>query len=224
MFEGMYSSVGNLLLSSPLLLQPQPDWPTPSRVAGFTWYQPDFLVTHQKAEALERFLSAGASPVVFAMGGTSRLRPRRFFLEGLRATRGLGLRSIVVVAQRFHSQFAEDPDLLVTGYMPYSQIFPHVRAVVHSGGIGTIAWSLRCATPSLLIPSSLDQFDNADLVSQLGYAHVAFQRQHRRAWLTERLAALLEDTTQRSRLKMVAPVVASEDGAAAASRWIAGHL
>jgi len=215
--EGMYSSELNLVLSSPLLLDQQPDWPKPTVLTGFSWFEPDFFKDMQKLEKMQAFLDAGKPPVVFALGGTSRLSPGRFFNESVRVCKLLGVRGIIVAAKRFHADIeGVDKDILLTNYVPYSSLFSRVQAVVHSGGIGTISWCLKYQLPSLLVPNDMDQYDNAFRAASRGFAHVVFDRPFRAVHIARALGNLLDDRQISMRLEAAARLVAQEDGATVA--------
>jgi UDP:flavonoid glycosyltransferase YjiC (YdhE family) len=52
--------------------------------------------------------------------------------------------------------------------LPFAQIFPRCRAVVHHGGIGTAAQALAAGLPQLVVPRAHDQPDNARRLERLG--------------------------------------------------------
>lgn len=52
--------------------------------------------------------------------------------------------------------------------VPFSHVFPRAAAVVHHGGIGTVARTLAAGVPHLTVPMGFDQFDNASRLEALG--------------------------------------------------------
>ncbi len=217
-FEGMYSERLNLLATSPLLLDPQPDWPAPTVVTGFGWYEPRFLGDDAQVESLQAFAQAGEAPLVFTAGGGLRTSPGRFYEESIGAARRLGRRAIIVAGPRIREGLpAVADDVRLTGYLPYSRLFGLGAAVVHSGGIGTIGWALRAAAPSLLVPADWDQHDNARRAARRGFARELPMARYTAKAAAEALAALLDDHAMRQRLRDAAPTVAAEDGAAVAA-------
>ena len=213
-FEAMYSSRLNLLPVSSLLVSPQSDWPANTLVTGFAWHRTRFVGNAQQAQAIQAFAQAGEPPIVFAPGGDVRARPEAFVAQSLAACRQMHCRAIVVVAPRHHPAVSPDPDrVFFSGYQPYADVFEHARAVVHSGGIGTLGWALRAGQPSLLVPSAWDQFDNAQRAQRLGVAHVLAPRHYRADHIVPALRALLEDATVHQRVARLRPCVAAEDGA-----------
>ncbi|MBK5929093.1 glycosyltransferase [Halochromatium salexigens] len=206
------------------LRDPSAAFPAPTQITGFTWLEPDFLGTARSLQRALDFIQAGSPPILYTLGGNARSHPGRFFQDSLRASRALGKRSLIVASTPFHADLPRADDLHVTAYLPYSQLFPRVEAVVHSGGIGTIGWSLRHARPSLLVPSADDQFDNAQRAQARGLAHVLPRRQYDAERVARSLQALLGDDQLRARLEQVARLLGAEQGAGAACDPLEGLL
>ena len=215
-FEAMYSERLNLLPVSPLLASPQADWPAHTRVLGYTWFEADFLGDEAQARALREFAQAGPAPVVFALGGSLRVRPGDFYDRAVQACRRLGRRAILVAGRQLHASLPSGEDLALSGYLPYSRVFGLGEAVVHSGGIGAIGWGLRAGVPQLLVPAEWDQFDNARRAGRAGVARVLARRDWQAQDLARALGELLEDQALRARCAQAAQRVRAEDGAGAA--------
>ena len=62
--------------------------------------------------------------------------------------------------------------MLATSYAPYGLLMPHVRAVVHQCGIGTLSHTLRAGVPSVACPFAFDQPNNARRLEELGVAEL----------------------------------------------------
>lgn len=142
-----------------------PDWPPQLRMTGFPLY--DAAESMVIDPELAEFLSAGPAAVVT---GGSWLRDRRFFESAIEGCRRAGLRCVV------QTPFAElvadglDGDVRHTRYAPFGQLFPHAAAVVHHGGVGTLAQALAAGTPQVVTPQNFDQRDNASRLTALGVA------------------------------------------------------
>ena len=52
-------------------------------------------------------------------------------------------------------------DVITVPYAPHELVFPFARAIVHQGGIGTLAEALLAGKPMLIMPYAHDQADNA---------------------------------------------------------------
>jgi UDP:flavonoid glycosyltransferase YjiC (YdhE family) len=87
-------------------------------------------------------------------------------------------------------------------YAPLAQILPRAAAVVHAGGIGTCAESLRAGIPSVVIPFSFDQPDNAERLRRLGVAEVA--NRFRISSLAVPLRRILENPEASTRARALA--------------------
>ena len=102
--------------------------------------------------------------------------------------------------------------MLAVDYAPHSDLFARASAIVHQGGIGTTAQALRSGRPSLIVPFSHDQPDNAWRCAHLGVARV-LQRHAPRASVMEReLGTLLGDSAMRERAARVGARVRAEHG------------
>lgn len=169
-FEAFYSPRLNLIMATPELVTPQPDWPANTLVTGFCDNQLSFLGNPTQSAALQQFATAGPPPLLVAPGGRDRARPNRFVSACLDACHRLDQRAVFVLGPRFHRLVPKDPRFLTTGYMPYSSLLEPISAVIHSGGIGALGWAIRQGKPSLLLPSEWDQFDNARRATERGFA------------------------------------------------------
>ena len=49
---------------------------------------------------------------------------------------------------------------------------PECTAIVHGGGVGTVAAAVTHATPQLVCPSAFDQYDNGQRVARRGVAEI----------------------------------------------------
>jgi rhamnosyltransferase subunit B len=144
----------------------QPDWPQPLYRAGFPLFdpKPDAALSPE----LERFLAGqGAQPVVFTPG-TGNTQARAWFAHARAAVERLGLRAIFLTPHREQLPPDLPPGILWQDYVPLRRLLPQVSLLVHHGGIGTTAESLRAGTPQLVLPLAHDQFDNAARVRALG--------------------------------------------------------
>jgi UDP:flavonoid glycosyltransferase YjiC (YdhE family) len=199
---------------------PQPDWPAAARVLGFPLADgagtdglgAGELPLAQLDPALAQFLADGPPPVVCYPGSAKR-DTRAYFDEALRTCQQLGQRALLLTRYREHiNGGAELPAwALHRAYVPLGQVLPQAAALVHCGGVGTLAQALAAGCPQLLLPYTFDHFDNARRLRRLHLAEV-----HRGAGWQAALGRLLADgsvrqacAAQRLRLPPGAQVLAA---------------
>jgi len=167
---------------------PQPGWPSQARLTGFPLY--DGWGVGPPAPEVEEFLGAGDPPIVFTPGSANRY-VRAFFEAAADACGRLGRRAALVT--RFRDQV---PSELPTGVrqfdsVPFSRLFPRAAAVVHHGGIGTLALGLAAGVPQLVMPMAYDQHDNAARLGALGVSRSLTPCRFKGPALADAIASLL---------------------------------
>lgn len=171
LFFGRYSPWLNLALFSPLLAQSQLDWPEQTIQCGFV-NDAIYPVNQVHDAALARFLESGPAPVVFTLGSVSRVELQDFCVLALKVIGKLGVRAVFV--KRDSVQLNVDPSLLihVCGAVNYKLLFSSCQCVVHDGGVATLTQAISAGKISLILPKTLDQFDQAARAKKLGVAEV----------------------------------------------------
>ena len=224
LFEGQFAREGAIALFSPLFGAPQPDHPPHTAIVGFAFHDSDGST--RLPDAVQAFLEAGPPPLVFTQGTSAVHDAEDFMRESLAAVRLLEARAIFVLdderARRWAAQ-AQDT-VLITGYAPYSRLFPHASVLIHHGGVGTTAQALRAGRPQLIVPYLVDQPDNADRVVRLGAGRTLTRRQWQASRIADALRELRDEPRYRDRASEIGVQVAAEDGAAAAARIIVDRL
>src|SRR5579875_730116 len=216
--EGQFSPRGTLALFSRHFAQPQPDWPEGVTVTGFVYYDqlgaaiPHFSRTQRETE-LRQFLDAGDPPLVFTLGSSAVMQAGNFFRESIRAAQSLGMRAVVLTGPLAKPLAILAPtSIFITEYAPYSELLPHAAAIVHQGGIGTTAQSLRAGRPMLAVPWSHDQPDNAENLRRLGVARVLRRNQYTAVRAAKEITKLLGDASYRTSASQVREKLAQENG------------
>ena len=143
---------------------PQPDWPPQMKLAGFPMY--DGPPGGDLLPEVLRFCLAGDPPVVFTFG-TGMVHAAGMFRERGGLSRAREAWHLVdKVIRQVPSPLP--PSVEAFEFAPFLRLFPHCAAVVHHGGIGTVAKALMTGTPQLIFPMAFDQFDNAARVKRVG--------------------------------------------------------
>lgn len=215
-FEGQYSARLHLALFSGRLAARQPDWPAATVVCGFPRYDGTPLEARRQSE-VEAFLATGGPPLVFGLGSSAVMVAGEFWGAAAEAAQATGRRAILLTGRPPDSLGPLPSSVRAYDYLPYSAVFPRAAAIVHSGGIGTLAQALAAGRPQLIVPVAFDQPDNARRAVALGIARsVPFRRAGARRLVRE-LDTLLASTGIATRAAKVGEDIAREDGARAAA-------
>lgn len=153
---------------------PQADWAENIRLTGFPMYdgappagtRGDDLDSDGLPADVSAFVDAGDAPIAFTFG-TGMRHAGAVFRAAAEACRMLDKRGL------FLTKYAEQlpPNVPATvrhvPYAPFQRLFPRCAAVVHHGGIGTVAKALAAGVPQVVLPVAYDQTDNAVRVKRL---------------------------------------------------------
>jgi UDP:flavonoid glycosyltransferase YjiC (YdhE family) len=132
---------------------PRPsDWAPSLHVCGYWFLDP--LVGRQQPAGLDDFLSAGDPPVVVTFGSMASLDPEGLTRTAVEALRLAGRRGVLLGPL---APGPGDDDVFDAHDVPASWLFHRASAVVHHGGAGTTAASLRAGVPSVAVPFFADQ-------------------------------------------------------------------
>lgn len=103
------------------------------------------------------WIRAGAQPICFATGSIPLESPAETVAMISSACADLGQRALLCAGGTDFTGVRVPDHVKVAGPVNYAEIFPACRAVVHHGGSGTTAASLRAGVPTLILWSSADQ-------------------------------------------------------------------
>lgn len=210
-----------LALFSSTFGSPQPDWPSNTVTTGFTFY--DGSPKQRLTPGLKAFLDAGDMPLVFTLGSAAVKTAGNFYATSAQAASELGCRAVLLLGEN-----APPTDLpksiFTSAYEPYSALFPQARVIIHQGGVGTTAQALRSSRPSLVVPYTLDQPDNAARSERLGLAQTIKREQYSTVRVVEKLCRLLQDSSYAIRAAEIGKILQGEDGVRAACDAIEQEL
>ena len=219
--DAKYSPSLVLALFSSVVGAPQPDWPPHTVQTGFPVY--DGGIVRSLSDELEQFLAAGAAPIVFTLGSAAVVAPGRFFQVSIEAAIRLNRRAVLLIGNNPPPENLP-PALIAIDYAPYSQIFPRAAAIVHQGGIGTTAQGLRSGRPTLIMPYSHDQPDNAARAKRLGISRTISRENYTVNRAVKELSALLNDPSYAIRAEEIGRLVSAEDGVSLACETMTSRL
>jgi len=212
--DDKYSPYLVLAMFSSVFARPQPDWANNTILTGFTFHDGSQKAT-ELTPKLKQFLDGGEPPIIFTLGSAAVMTPDRFYEESIQAVKTLNRRAVLLMGKNSLPQNLPK-NIYATDYIPYSQIFPHAGAIVHQGGIGTTSQALRSGHPTLIMPYSHDQPDNAARVERLGTSRTIPRKQYCSSRVVKQLRQLLDNPTYALKAKEIGKIVQAENGAVVA--------
>jgi sterol 3beta-glucosyltransferase len=135
---------------------PRPrDWSSWNHVTGY-WFL-DQPADWQPPAALVDFIESGPAPVYVGFGSMNSRDPEEVTDLVIKALARAGQRGLLLTGWGGLHQ-ADLPDTVFKlDSIPHDWLFPRMAAIVHHGGSGTTAASLRAGVPSVVIPFFGDQ-------------------------------------------------------------------
>jgi UDP:flavonoid glycosyltransferase YjiC (YdhE family) len=177
---------------------PQPDWPQQVVLTGFPLWDESALA--QMPERAREFLAQGDPPIIFTPG-SAMVFGRQFFLAAVEACRWLGRRGMLLTRYAEQLPGCLPKEVEHFDYVPFSQLLPHCGAIVHHGGIGTVAQALAAGVPQLIMHMAHDQHDNAARLVRLGVGEGIRPRAFRGAAVASALGRLVSSKRVRARCR-----------------------
>ena len=199
-----------LAMFSSVLTKPQPDWAANTIITGFTFYdgnrsEPDLT------PGLQQFLDVGEPPLVFTLGSAAVGNAGNFYQESIQAATELNRRAVLLIGGNTPPDNLSR-DIIVVNYAPYSQVFSRACAIVHQGGIGTTAQALRAGRPTLIMPYTYDQPDNAARVQRLGTSRTINRKHYTASRVAKEVSELLENPSYAAKATEIGRLIQAEDG------------
>jgi rhamnosyltransferase subunit B len=173
--------------------EPQPDWPSQLRLAGFV-LSDEGCAPLPEDTRVEQFVAGDDPPIVFTPGSANR-HAEAFFRTAIDATARLRRRALLVTGYREHLPSVLPDHVEHASYAPFSTLFARAAAVVHHGGIGTCAQGLAAGVPQLVMPMGFDQPDNGARLVRLGVGTMIPRSQFSPPRVADALNGLLSSKT-----------------------------
>jgi UDP:flavonoid glycosyltransferase YjiC (YdhE family) len=114
-------------------------------------------LTTQSDDEVVSWIAAGSPPICFATGSIPLESPADMIEMISAACAQLGERALVCAGGTDFNGVPVPHHVKVVGVVNYATVFAASRAIVHHGGSGTTAASLRAGIPTLILWSSADQ-------------------------------------------------------------------
>ncbi|MEI6491707.1 MAG: glycosyltransferase [Verrucomicrobiota bacterium] len=139
----------------------QPDWPTHLRQFDFPL---SATVANPLPQNLAAWLEAGDPPVLWTHG-SANVHLAKSWRLARDVTGTIGGRALLV--GKIPPGFELSDAIHHISHVPFEDLLPRCRAIVHHGGIGTTSKAFAAGIRQLIIPLAHDQHDNAARVERL---------------------------------------------------------
>jgi sterol 3beta-glucosyltransferase len=194
----------NLMAYSSVLSPDPGDWPVDAKITGAWFYDAEPHLT--LAPEIEDFLAAG--PAIYIGFGSMKWHSADAANAVFDAIAQWGGRALITSGWGGLTAPANLPaNIMFTGPVHHSLLFPRVTAVVHHGGAGTTAEGLRHGRPTLILAQFMDQYDWGRRVEELGVGPPLLPMKEVTA---NELAKRLDDLVGNSRYRAGAAAIAAE--------------
>ncbi len=186
--------------------QPASNWPENLHLTGFPLFDE---VKHEVHKDVEQFINEQGKPILFTFG-TGVFDTDELFKVGLAACEALGYPGLFVGGE-IDENFITSKKYMHIKYVDFESVFPKCLAVVHHGGIGTLAQAIQAGVPQLIRPQAFDQFDNADRVHNLGLGSFVLRKNFNVRNIARTLNIIMKSQTIKEQIKHCASVMRSSN-------------
>ena len=199
------------------------DWPSTIRTTGF-WFLEEQNEWKPSPE-LTRFLDAGERPICIGFGSMTGRNLEHMMRTVSDAVRKSRRRAVLLSGWAGISDSDLGENIFRLEAAPHEWLYPRTAAVVHHGGAGTTAASLRAGVPTIIIPHLGDQPFWGQRVYSLGAGPKPIARNKLSS--TALAAAITEATSNQAmkrRVQELGSKIRVEDGLARAVEMINRYL
>ena len=208
---------------SPSVVGKPKDWPEQAHLTGYWFFEQE--AGWQPSEELKAFLEAGPAPVYIGFGSMVTENHQQIMDTIAAALEISGQRGILLRGWAGLGNSSLPDSILMIEEAQHDWLFPSMAAIVHHGGAGTTAASLRSGVPSIVVPFIADQPFWGDRVYRLGVGPRPIPV---RKLTAENLAAAIRQSLQDEGMRAAAAdlgkKIQAEDGIGIAVRLIEDHL
>lgn len=185
-------------------------------------YLPGFFFIKEEGslpEQVRGFLAAGRKPIAVTFSSMPLSDPDRFYDVLHSALEETGDRAVLFVGSSGIRRQSSSRILIVPA-VSHQLLFPHVKGVIHHGGIGTLAAALQAGIPQLIMPFSVDQPFWAARMEKLG---IGLKPLKEKDVTKDRLAMAFMEMEQEKQIQTAehyAYILAEEDGTGNAVQYL----
>lgn len=220
------SPVPVLYAYSPMILPIPDDWNDTTLSSGF-WFL-ERREDWRPAAELESFLAKGPPPVFIGFGSMAVRDPGRTDHLILSALRQSGERGIVSLGGSGMTARERHEFVHYEEQVPYDWLFPRVKAVVHHGGSGTLAFGLRAGKPNIVCPFTPEQRFFGNRINYLHAGPPPLPQVPREGFTAQRLSEAIKtavsDPSILEGAENLGKAIRNEDGLGKAVKFIHAQI
>lgn len=201
--------VPNIHAISPHVLSRPKDWPSIYSMNGYIIDEEEWV----PSSILQKFLMAGEAPVYIGFGSMSGSNPERLTRMIIDALSKANMRGILATGWGGLETMELPDSILQIDKASHTWLFPKMAVIVHHGGAGTTAASLRSGRPTIICPFFGDQPFWADQVVRLGVGlKVSSQKNLKAEELSGAIREVMNNTQLQEAALILGEKVQSEEG------------
>ena len=188
----------SLMLCPDWFAMPQADWPETLVCTGFPL-----------EKTLPKPLQFQRETIIFT-SGTGNTDTLEYSERAERIARALDMDALLLSSQETR-KVRRSPYLTTSPFVDLAAVLPQAKAIIHHGGIGTIAEALRAGIPQLIIANRYDQPDNAVRIAQLGLGGAILEPKTNIETVISTLRRIFDDADMASHLSKAAQLIAHDE-------------
>jgi sterol 3beta-glucosyltransferase len=197
---------------SPSVIEKPADWKN-TEVTGAWFLEAEADWT--PPAGLVSFLAQGPAPVYIGFGSMGSRNPEATADLVLQAIAQTGQRAILQSGWGGLASENLPENVFIVNSVPHTWLFPQMAAIVHHGGAGTTAASLRAGVPSIVVPFFGDQPFWGQRVADLGVGPAPIPRKKLTVGrLAQAIQTAMDDPGMRRRSAQLGAKIQAEDGLA----------
>lgn len=208
---------------SPALFPAASDWKEHVNISGYWFLNQQHY--WKPSEELTQFINSGPPPIYIGFGsmpGTNTDKLTEIIIDTINLSKQ---RAIVATGWGGLNKIENTKNILCIESAPHDWLFPRVSLIIHHGGSGTTAATLKFAKPSIICPFMLDQFFWSKLLYKKGLSLKPLpQITLNSGQLVSFINETLKDNKIKENISNLSSTINNEDGPEEAARFISSYL
>ncbi len=141
---------------SPAALPKPAEWADFMHVTGY-WFLPEKDTDWQPSDELLSFIETGETPLYVGFGSMNDPKQSDLYKTVLQALEATKQRAVLLCKPEEIEGIELGEHVFPIDYAPFDWLFPKMKAVLHHGGVGTIALGLKAGVPNIVVSFISDQ-------------------------------------------------------------------